>query len=98
MIEYWRREEPGIDSQGRSPPKDTRGRSPLKRRILGAKLTERNNARGEAYLKENEGRMKPQEWEMNPRKIKIFQNRMNQEASGVKTNNMRSGNGVKPRE
>ena len=98
MIEHWGREAPRIDSRGRSPPKDTKGRSPLKRRILGAKLTERNNARGEANLKEKEWRMKPQEWEMNPRKIKIFQNRMNQEASGVETNNMRSGNGVKPRE
>ena len=30
----------------------TRGQSPLKRRILGAKLTERNNAGGEAHLED----------------------------------------------
>ena len=60
MIEHWGRETRRIDSRGRSPPKDTKGRSPLKRRILGANLTERNNARGEAHPKENERRMKPE--------------------------------------
>ena len=36
------------------------GEAHLKEEYWGAKLTERNNARGEAHLKENKRRMKPE--------------------------------------